>query len=423
MKKKILKLYIDEYNFPRLFNIKNENLREICFDIFKKGYDNYFPEKTDSDTNLLKNLDYHTDSIKLDIAKLNNHLEGVDFDNKLEQFSNILEELLGITTNSSKKGKMAEDMIYKMLKNKYKDYTIEETRGMPHHGDGIINIPKDNGIDKVMIEIKNYSKPVNSDEIEKLKYDMKFTNIKYSLFLSLRSGFVGKKQMSIEEFISDNKTYYIIYVPNIMGEFGKVEATITLIERLIELEKNNKNKKNIKWLETNITNYLQELDKLYTDYTILKNKYHKMEKSIKDSLSEYYLEMRSYEVELKKKINLVWKSVNSELGKVKKDLIIDEKTDRIINSLKKKKSQINRTIVKVIHILVKYNYELELININNKDSLFSIIYKNNVLGRINKKNKEVKVTLNDPYIILNIKNSYNDKDLATFENILEVYSK
>jgi hypothetical protein len=87
------------------------------------------------------------------------------------------------------------------------------------------------------------------------------------------------------------------------------------------------------------------------------------------------------------------------------------------------KSQINKTIVKVIQILVKYNYELELININNKDSLFSIIYNDNIIGRINKKNKEVKITLNDPCIILNIKNSYNDKDLATFENLLEVYSK
>ena len=37
-KKKVIKLYIDEESFPMLFNIKNENLGELCYNIFKFVY-------------------------------------------------------------------------------------------------------------------------------------------------------------------------------------------------------------------------------------------------------------------------------------------------------------------------------------------------------------------------------------------------
>ena len=88
--KKIIELHIDIESFPYLINVLNDKLGDLCYEIFKKGYDNLFPKQTE---------------ISL-------------VDAKIEKIDNIMEQLFGITYNSSKKGKVSEDIVYTFIKSR-----------------------------------------------------------------------------------------------------------------------------------------------------------------------------------------------------------------------------------------------------------------------------------------------------------------
>src|SRR3972149_6914600 len=151
---KILKLHIDINNFPMLFKINNNDLGELCYYIFERGYKSYFPSQD---------------------------LQEQNINNQFTLLTQNLQNMLGI--ESHKKGVIGEDMVYNIIKNKFKDHTLEITRHEPHKGDGIIWINDR----KIMLEIKNYTKTVDRDELETLLYDMEYNNIDYALFVSLKS--------------------------------------------------------------------------------------------------------------------------------------------------------------------------------------------------------------------------------------------
>jgi len=384
--KKIIKIEIDSNTFPMLFNIKPDQLGNICYNIFECGYKNYFPSSNQPEvkTNnlvvaqnekVIKSMDYHTDSIKYELNTIQDKLKDIDIDKKLDKFSVIIEDLLGISSSSAKKGQISENMVYTMLRNKFKDYAIEETRHNSHTGDGRIDIPYDNKIVKVMIEIKNYAKTVDNDEIEKLLYDMKHTGIKYSLFISLKSGIVGKKQMAIQEFNYHGEKYTVVYIPNVFGEFSKIESSVLIIERLIDYHMKNLNKNvEIKWLGERINEHLMELDNIYSDFNNLKQKYHKMETSIKQNLNDYYISIRSFECELKTKINTIWKSVGHDFGNAEKELIASESIDKIINELNNNKiTPVYKLLIKVFELLKKYGY---MVKMSCKDTWYIANTKN-----------------------------------------------
>ena len=434
-KKKTIKLQIKKKDFPLLFKLRDDKFDEMCMKLLCRGYESYFPDIK----NIKSNMDgYQTDSIKLDIKNLQNTLDKMDMSENICKFSSILEQLFGISHNSSKKGKISENMIYAILRQKFKDYTIEETRNRAHYGDGIINIPtndKDKDI-RVMIEIKNYSKAVDSNEIKKLRRDMKYTNIKYSLFISLKSGFVGKKQMAIEEFKSNGKMCYIIYIPNMMDDICKIESAMALIHSLIEFNKHRNNKNiEIKWLEHNISDHLKQLDTVYNDYSQLKDEYNKMEKNIKQSMDTFYIRMRSYENNIKKKINDIWKSIHREFSRAEDELIVGEEMDTLIELYKKKKSKINRRLILIFEIFKKNGYLLSMINTKNKYMDIWYINKGNkakpltyersdrvkdtkTVGSIIKNRKNIKIIFNNSPITFDIG---EDHDIKISIDMLDKY--
>lgn len=424
---KIVKLYIDEESFPMLFNIKNENLGDMCYSIFDTGYNEYFKDnqKISKDNKIIKAMDYHTDSVKCDLEQVKHTLDIMKIDDKMDKFSFILEELLGITNNSSRKGKLSENLIYNMLKIKFKNYVVEETRQIPHSGDAIMNIPHINGNDttKVLIEIKNYTKHVNTDEIEKLIYDMKYTEIKYSLFISLQSGFVGKKQLSIQEFNHNNQIYTIIFIPNVFEEINKIEASVLLVERLIEYHSktNSDNNMQIKWLENSISDHLRQLDDVYCHFTMLKQQYIKMENNIRQNMDEYFINLRHHEIDVKDKINKIWENIKSDLGNAEKELIADEKMDKIIKNLKSKNTTANKNLVSTLELLKKYDYKIKTIQDNKLwhiTKVSSNIKQN--CGMIYKTHKHINLTIDNPKVCLNIntKNRNIKGELNVLDSIL-----
>ncbi len=428
MKSKIIKIRIDEDNFPMLFKIDKEELGSLCFNIFEFGYNMFFPSKDDRNNTqinnliqnnqevLIKNMDYRTDSIKNDIQKIENKMCEIEIEDKLEKFSTILDQLFGISNNSSRKGKLTEDVIYTIMKNKFKDYTFQETRNIPHSGDAIINIPKNNKIVKVMIEIKNYNNTVDTEEINKLKYDMKQNKIKYSIFISMKSGFVGKKQLSFEEFTSNNELYTILYVPTLSDDINKFEVSIIMMDRIVDFQLNhNTNFKHIKWLENSIVNNLAELDDIFLEFNDLKNSYLKVERSVKQSLAEHYLSLVNYESNLKVKINRIWKSVNSDFESARKELLASNKMDSILESIKQEKN--NKNLIKIIQQLMKYGFCIGKTDIGN---LFYILSSaNDIVGTILKDSKIIEVSFNNPKIKLRVDTKKKiDTEIITINGIL-----
>jgi hypothetical protein len=424
-KQKIIKLHIDNDTFPMLFNIKNEDLGDLCYNIFEAGYNEYFnniKNKQDNNNNnnqqIIKALDYHTDSVKYDLEQVKNHLNILKIDDKMEKFSYILEELLGITNNSSKKGRLSENLIYKMLKTKFKNYTLDETSNTPHSGDAIMSIPNNNKVTKVLVEIKNYTRNVNTEELEKLIYDMKYTEIKYSLIISLQSGFVGKQQLSIQEFNHNGQIYTIVYIPNVFDEINKIEAGVLLIERLINhSRKVNVGKLQIKWLENNIEDNLRQLDDVYTHFTMLKQQYIKMENNIRQNMDEYFINLRHHEIDVKDKINRIWNNITTDLGYAEKELIANKKMDTIIKSLKSKNNTSNKNLVDIFEFLKKYEYKVKQIQY---DKLWHISNKDNNCGIILRTPKNINLTMDHPEICLDIttKSRNIKKELNLLEKIL-----
>ena len=410
-KKKTISLQIKKKDFPLLFKLRDDKFDDMCMKLLYRGYESYFPDIKDIKSNM--NL-YQTDSIKLDIKNLQNTLDKMDMSENICKFSSIIEQLFGISHNSFKKGKISEDMIYTIMRQKFKNYTIEESRNRAHCGDGIINIPTNDKNIKVMIEIKNYSKAVDSNEIKKLRYDMKYTNVRYSLFISLKSGFIGKKQMAIEEFKSNGKMCYIVYIPNMMDDICKIESAMAIIHSLIEFNKHRNNKNvEIKWLEHNISDHLKQLDDVYNEYAQLKNEYNKMETNIKESMDTFYIRMRSYENNLKNKINDIWNSIHREFGRAEDELIVGEEMDTLIELYKNKKSKINRRLTLIFETFKKNGYLLSLVCTKNK--YIDVWYiskaksKTKTIGSIIKNRKNIKIIFNNSPITFEIGEDHNMK--------------
>lgn len=411
MPKKIIKLHIEEEDFPMLFQIKNENLGDICYEIFSSGYKSKFSDQNQNSKDrvteqIIRSVDNNTDSIKYDLEIIKKQL---NIDDKIDNFSNILEELFGISNNSSKKGRITEDLIYKIIKNKFKDYIVEETRHKPHSGDYLLKIPIGNKIEKIIVEIKNYTRHVDSDELDKLIYDMKYIDIQYALFFSLKSGFVGKKRMALQEFKHNNKTFIILFVPYICDEFNKIESGVIMLEKIIEYKQAHKDIE-LEWLENRISTHLSRLDDIYTSFSNLKHKYLKLENQIRQNMSEYYGDLRNHEMDLKENINKIWRLVKDDFGEAHQQLLISDKMDKVIKDLKSEKNtMVNRNLINMMEILKKHNYAVS----SNNKNIWQIKLDGSICGTMCITGSKMNIV----FISQNLTYDFNIKKSATKEII------
>lgn len=405
---KIVNLQIDSENHPILFKTDPSELGDICYKIFEYGYRCYFP--LDQNASTPNQTDVQVGQICRELDKV------TQIDDKLDRFSNVLEDMLGIKNNSSKKGNLSEDIIYQIIRRRFRDCTIQETRHMPHHGDAIIGLPINNKSIKIMVEIKNYTKSVDRDEIDKLISDMKHTGVKYCMFLSFKSSFVGRKEMHIEEFRYHNSDYFILYVPYLMEDVGKIEFALLLINRIVEYHEKNTNTKRseLNWLMTNITDHLGQLDEEYSNFIKIKSQYQKMEKNVKQNLSDFYSILRNYEIELKNSINKIWREVQRDFDQAEQDLIISEKQNKMTEELKQKRSQKNLGLL--FDLLIKYQYQPK--RTKNK-KLWQIITNDTISGSVYRQNQSIQLFLTEPEItyVVHATDPIDD-DLARIESIL-----
>jgi hypothetical protein len=216
---------------------------------------------------------------------------------------------------SSVKGQIGENVVYDILVEKFPDYTIENTSKVGHSGDIQMLLPNHN---KVIIEVKNYNKTIDTAELDKLKYDMKFNKCNYAIFVSLNSGIVGKKRFQLETFHYDRENYYILYVPyaflkgipnkksvivhnsvddSLNNLTIKLEFCICIISNLSTVLKDNNHNYN-----RHIEHIINEIDQIYNDFLLVKQSYIKMEDNIKKALDNNMQNIKDYEISIKNRI-------------------------------------------------------------------------------------------------------------------------
>ena len=148
---------------------------------------------------------------------------------KIQEIDDKLDALLHIRTNSSRKGRLSEDLCIRRLNQQYPEWEFSDVTHVGHEGDCRVKTP----VGEILYEFKSYDTNVNKEQLNKFYKDLDTTGIKLGIFVSNTSGVVGKKDLEWE--IINGQTL-VIYISNI-GFNG--QGCIMATELLLALMKNN----------------------------------------------------------------------------------------------------------------------------------------------------------------------------------------
>jgi hypothetical protein len=223
-------------------------------------------------------------------------------------------------TKDKDKGLYGENIVYDIIINKFNNLIIENTSKIPHSGDINIIFPSKK---KMIVEVKNYNKTVDVDQIDKLKFDMKYSKVNYSILLSLNSGIVGKKKFELESFLIDGILSFILHMPysfhrsvpkqkNIIihNSFEecinnltiKLEFAISVIENISNNMNEYKSFENNFYI-TNIENMTEQLNMIYDEFKLIKKSSSKLEENIIKNLNSHLSSIKDFEFSIKKRIS------------------------------------------------------------------------------------------------------------------------
>ena len=193
---------------------------------------------------------------------------------KINGIDDKLDALLHIRTNSSRKGRLSEDLCIRRLTQQYPDWEFSDVTHVGHEGDCRAISP----IGEILYEFKSYDTNVNKEQLNKFYKDLETTGIKLGIFVSNTSGIVGKKDLEWE-IINGSLVIYISN--NGFNGHGCIMAT----ELLLALMKSNILDTENHWLL--YQNY--ETDEIYRnmvdtldDYRKDNELIYKLQKNIKD---------------------------------------------------------------------------------------------------------------------------------------------
>jgi len=378
----------DEY--PMLNNFNKETRDSIIKEIFKTGYNIHFP----SLNKIEENNQYH----EL-LSKINNS----EISNKLSSLETSLSKLIGISSNSSKKGEMAEILLENIVNDRYGDIKYESKSQTPHSGDAWLYLP-DNKI--IMLESKNYTSSVNKDEVIKLQSDMITHNITWGILVSFNSMIQGFKELDFHTFLHNNQTYSVIMISNLSSDYHKLDLGLQIIRKLI-LKFDNL--VNFPWIISDITQTLNELNEIVKKNYSLRDSYYSMEKEIQKVLSNYHVFLRDYQYDLELKINEIINKIKvttNESIEIKKETNYQEIIDKYQN----------KKILPLIVRLIDLCKTKSLVIICN-DDVWDIKLKEEIFASVKIQVKKIIINVNDISLTFNIG---NDKEIKQNFEIIKL---
>lgn len=329
-------------DYPELGDIKKTQLSKKVKDIFDLGYKLMYPDISKITTQervIFSQLEQIT-SNQPQISDLNKSIT----------------QLLGITSNSSKKGEMVEGIVEDYIKLKYSEDSYEVKRSEGHCGDGWLTLPNKS---KAIVEVKAYSKTVNETEVEKLRYDMKYNQIPYAIMVSLGTKIQNARLIDLEIFNDNGKTFYIIKIGPIFESQDVLEIGFDLLEKISCLDKQEFNKV---ILEDNLlmkTNLL--LEKINKNQQ-LKDSYRSMTFDIYQKMDGFNQEMSLLFLEQDQLIKQIISEIESNSIH---SYILPE--DGLVEIEKYKDNKIYLNLVKLIEMINSHKLEYKIV----KDKLLS----------------------------------------------------
>ncbi len=330
-------LKLNTKDYPILESIKKDEMDKILLKIFNTGYKILFPPNDNITT---KTSD-------------------IDISDKITSLESNLSKLIGLSSNSSKKGLIAENMLEELFSIRYGDIKFERKSATPHSGDAWLYLP-DNKI--IMLESKNYVSTINKDEIIKMQNDMITHNIKWGIFVSFNSNIQGMREMDFHTFTHNKQSYYVIMVSNLSCEYHKLDISLQIIRKLIT---NFDDVLQFPWVVNDINSSLNELLSIIQKNYIIRDNYYIMEKEINKLLSNYYILLRDHQYDVETKINEI-------INKLKNTIKIDSTISPNINIMNKyKDKKCYPLLIKILDVSTKKKWIMKEENgdfiINNND--------------------------------------------------------
>ena len=402
-----LSLKISFNDYPMLKSLKKKDAEKLIIDIFDTGYKAHFPNKDV----LSKNQDF--DEIRVSIDTLKDKIVDSDLlsigdiivskiNEQIQPLNTSLNKLLGLQTASAKKGEIGENIIQNAFTTRYGDITYEDKSGVSHSGDAWICLQNNQ---KIMIESKNYTNTVGKSEIEKMEYDMKFTHIKFCLFLSLNKPVQGFKEMDIHSFVHNGENYFAIIVSNITNDIYKIDLAFSMIRKLMDLL-NTPEK--FPWIVKRLQENLDKVNEISVKNYQLRDNFYTMEKAIQSSMDTHHKVIRDYQYEMEELVRHLTNEINETLSnslekkKSIKDLMIIHKDKKIYS-----------VVSHISDIMEKKKWQLKEIAANKYD----LLNKGDKVGSFEITLKKASININKIDLIFesgnNKQNSQNLKILET----------
>ena len=313
-------LELNEYEFPRLFELDNEQLPDAIKKIMIFGYESYYPDPENNTSNMLP----------LILNKLNDNT-------KIETLDALINKLSGISNNSKKIGIFGENYINELISKNFIGMSYQKTGEIDHSGDGLLTL---NNGSEILVEIKNYATIINDDEINKFTFDMKHTKRKYGLFISINSKINKTKIIDLKTFTYEKETYYQFFISNLSEDLHRLEVGILLLQLLSEY-KNPKNKEIIitEEIKEKISNLIDQVN----ENEKLRGFFLESEKEIRNTLNNFYQKLRDNHMDMENKIKNIFNFLQDnsitnlpDTSTLKENELLEKhKNTKIYNILKK----------------------------------------------------------------------------------------
>lgn len=397
-------LTLDEKEYPMLNNFKKKELDKFLLKIFKTGYQIHFPPQNKIEQQVEFNeLIERIENIKDEIKDEINNSEITDKINSLES---SLSKLIGLSSNSCKKGNFGENVLEEIFSKRYGDIQFERKSSVPHSGDAWLYLP-DSRI--IMLESKNYTTTVNKEEINKLQSDMINHHIKWGILTSFNSQIQGMKELDFHTFSHNNETYFVLMIANLSADIHKLDLGLQITRKLMD---SIGNLPEFPWVVKDITHSLTELSQIIQKNYFLRDAYYNMERDIQKSLSGYHVLLRDYQYDIEKKINEIIGKIQSTMKTTVELTKKEPDYQTILEKYQDKK--ILPIIVRLVDVAQGKKWEVDL-DENSGDWIISQQVQE--IGRVKIQQKKAIVSIPANELILTLSIGQEKANKKNFEII------
>jgi hypothetical protein len=378
---------IDLSRYPLLKDIPRNNIDDILYHLIDIGYDMKFrisANQVDSVTCVTEQPSLES-CIYNQISILNKHYANTD--TSISELNTTLHKLIGISSNSTKKGGFAEGILEHTFKNRYGDIRFEQTASTAHSADAWLHLPNE---EIIMLESKNYTNTVAKKELDKFENDMITHNVRWGIMISFNSAISGMRELDYHVFTHNKQTFVIFIISNIQNvdDFHRLlDLGLQLLRRHIQLDKEDIK---LDFVVSDITSALNELQKLIAKNNILRDTFYTMERDIHKSINEYYGILRNFQYEIETSISNIVKKIDNIKDDAKLEVI------QTLNNSSNQNKEISHILSRVMDVCISKGL---LINKDVDGSSTKLLLQDakssNQIGSIKIQTKKIVVMLTD----------------------------